>query len=339
VISIVTGTRGCFRGGSRPGTLACCPLELYMHPPPVSPAFGENLWLIVRPSSDTPGQWVARCLNLDIISISPSPEGALRAAAEAVADCLRGAAPLPRRRPARDEWSLVQLINREGSHGSPAPGVAASATAQLRLTTSPAPNLLAAPRAHVERLPPVWLDHDTIAAQQRAEAPPGFLSLMQSPFKRQLRRRSTRCGQASLQNTASGTNMPSLPDIIVTTQDFERLQHLVSCSDTSASERLDAELARAKLMVQTEVPADVVTMNSDVVYEDATSGERRAIRLVYPRDAEATRGFVSVLAPIGSALLGLRQGQEIEWPTPSGKRRLRVLEVPYQPERAGDFAL
>lgn len=140
--------------------------------------------------------------------------------------------------------------------------------------------------------------------------------------------------------TPSATSAASaMPEIIVTTQDFQRLQRLVSAASSSAAERLDAELARAQLVPPTEIPGDVVTMNSDVVYEDARSGERRAVRLVYPKDAEADRGWVSVLAPIGSALLGLRQGQEIDWPTPSGKRRLRVVAVPYQPESRGDFAL
>lgn len=133
--------------------------------------------------------------------------------------------------------------------------------------------------------------------------------------------------------------MSNAPEIIVTTQDFERLQRLVACTSNSAAERLDAELARARLVAQTEVPADVVTMNSDVVYEDTGSGERRTVRLVYPKDAEAERGWVSVLAPVGAALLGLRQGQAIDWPVPRGTRRLRVLAVPYQPERHGHFTL
>jgi regulator of nucleoside diphosphate kinase len=309
-----------------------------MRPPPRSPSFGENLWVIVKPSGNAAGQWVARCLNLDIVSMSASPEGALRSATAAVAECLRGVLPLPRRRPPRDESFLVQLIAREGTHVRPPSHVPATAAAELRLSTAASSNLLGPAEPHVERLPLAWLDEATIAARWRAESRLGVLALLQGPFQRQLRRRSARCGQASSQK-ASGTNMSSLPDIIVTTQDFERLQRLVSSSDTTAAERLDAELARAQLLPQTEIPADLVTMNSDVVYEDATSGERRAIRLVYPRDAEATRGYVSVLAPIGSALLGLREGQEIEWPTPSGRRRLRVLAVPYQPERAGDFAL
>jgi regulator of nucleoside diphosphate kinase len=338
---MLTGTRGCATEEAAGVPPACCPLERNMRPPPLlSPAFDENLWVIVKLSGDTPDQWVARCLNLDIISISASPDGALRAVTAAVAACLRGVAPVPRRRPARDDWSVVQLIAREGTHGRPSPEVPATAVAQLRLTTAASSHLLARAAAHVERLPPVWLDQATIAARWRAESRLGLVGLLQTPLARQLRRRSARCGQASPQEqAASSIDMSALPDIIVTTQDFERLQRLVSCSDTTAAERLDAELARAQLLPQTDIPADVVTMNSDVVYEDAASGERRAIRLVYPRDAQATRGYVSVLAPIGSALLGLRQGQEIEWPTPSGRRRLRVLAVPYQPERAGDFAL
>ncbi len=79
-------------------------------------------------------------------------------------------------------------------------------------------------------------------------------------------------------------------------------------------------------------------MNSDVIYEDTASGAQRAVRLVYPKDA-AGHGRVSVLAPVGSALLGLRPGQQIDWPTPGRTHHLRVLAVPYQPERHGDFAL
>jgi len=60
---------------------------------------------------------------------------------------------------------------------------------------------------------------------------------------------------------------------------------------------------------------------------------------VYPKDANADRGWVSVLAPLGSALLGLRVGQEIDWRMPGGVRRVRVLAVPYQPEAAGDLTL
>jgi regulator of nucleoside diphosphate kinase len=310
-----------------------------MHPSSLSSAFDENIWVIAQRAGDTPGQWVARCLNLDVVSISSSLQGALRAASEAVADCLRpGSAPLPRRRPQQREWSLVELLVRDGAHGQPPQGLEATAAAQLRLVRSSDATGLALGAQRVEQLPLVWLEDRVIAARQRSSALMRTLDFFKAPHP--VRRRSARCGQPCPPGpSARGIAMSSLPEIILTTQDFDRLQRVVSAASSSAAERLDAELARAQLVAQTDIPADVVTMNSDVVYEDAKSGERRVVRLVYPRDAEADRGWVSVLAPIGSALLGLRQGQEIEWPTPSGQRRLRVVAVPYQPESRGDFAL
>jgi len=125
--------------------------------------------------------------------------------------------------------------------------------------------------------------------------------------------------------------------IIVTDLDLARLRTVLDHHDVPTAEALDAELHRAVVVPQREVPADVVTMNSDVVYEDESTGARRTVRVVYPRDADAGRGWVSVLAPIGSALLGLRVGQHIDWNVPAGRRRLRIVEVPYQPEAAGDL--
>lgn len=125
--------------------------------------------------------------------------------------------------------------------------------------------------------------------------------------------------------------------IIVTDLDLQRLRTVLDHHDVPTAEALDAELHRAVVVPQREVPADVVTMNSDVIYEDESTGARRTVRVVYPRDADAGRGWVSVLAPIGSALLGLRVGQHIDWNVPAGRRRLRIVEVPYQPEAAGDL--
>lgn len=122
-------------------------------------------------------------------------------------------------------------------------------------------------------------------------------------------------------------------DIILTDTDHQRLLSLV---EHNANESLEAELQRATVVPRDAVPADVVTMNSELVYEDIAAATRRTVRLVYPREADAKRGWISVLAPIGSALLGLRVGQEIDWPTPSGTKRVRVVEVRYQPEAAGD---
>lgn len=129
------------------------------------------------------------------------------------------------------------------------------------------------------------------------------------------------------------------PDIVVTSQDLERLQALITRQPSERVERLDEELARAKVVGPREIPVDVVTMNSDVVIEDIVSGVRRNVRLVYPEAANAARAWVSILSPLGSALIGLRVNQEFDWILPYGKRRVRVVEVPYQPEANGDFAL
>jgi len=124
--------------------------------------------------------------------------------------------------------------------------------------------------------------------------------------------------------------------IIVTDRDLERLRTVVEQHNVPAADLLDGELYRATVVARADVPPDVVTMNSDVTYEDDGTGVQRTVRVVYPCDADAARGWVSVLAPIGSALLGLRIGQHIEWPPPAGARQLRVIAVLYQPESAGD---
>jgi len=125
----------------------------------------------------------------------------------------------------------------------------------------------------------------------------------------------------------------------VTTADLERLRALVdqnlASRDADAAARLDDELDRA---VPVEVAApDVVTMNARVAFVDESSGVRREVTLVYPREADASAGRVSVLAPIGSALIGLSVGDDIDWPLPDGRvARLRILSVahPAEPTRS-----
>jgi regulator of nucleoside diphosphate kinase len=127
--------------------------------------------------------------------------------------------------------------------------------------------------------------------------------------------------------------------LIITDADLERLVPVLNRFDGPQSDALESELHRARIVAQAEVPGDVVTMNSEVVYEDLATGARRVIRVVYPKDADVATGRVSVLAPMGSALLGLRVGQNISWRVPGGLKRVRVVEIRYQPESAGDFAL
>ena len=101
-------------------------------------------------------------------------------------------------------------------------------------------------------------------------------------------------------------------------------------------DKLEDELVRAIALSREQIPNDTVTMNSRVLFEDETTGERREVTLVYPANADISAGKDFVLVPVGTALLGLRVGQSIDWELPSGqKRRYRVIDVPYQPEAAG----
>lgn len=127
------------------------------------------------------------------------------------------------------------------------------------------------------------------------------------------------------------------PNLIISDTDQHRLLALLDLHDSSAAEQLSAELHRAEIVEQRRVPADVVTMNTEVVYEDCETATQRTVKLVYPQDADAARGRVSVLAPIGSALLGLRVGQTISWQVPTGTKRIRVVALTYQPEAAGAY--
>ena len=127
--------------------------------------------------------------------------------------------------------------------------------------------------------------------------------------------------------------MNSDRSIIVTDSDFALLRTL----DTYA--HLAAELENAEIVAAGRVPPDVVTMNSRVSFEDATTGESREITIVFPQDADVPQGKVSVLAPVGTALLGLTEGESIVWPFPDGGSRcLRVLEITFQPEANASLA-
>jgi regulator of nucleoside diphosphate kinase len=123
--------------------------------------------------------------------------------------------------------------------------------------------------------------------------------------------------------------------LIITARDLARLRHVIDLHDTPTAEQLDSDLQRATVVSEGEVPPTVVTMNSEVAYEDCRTGERRIVRIVFPNEADAGRGKISVMAPIGSALIGLSVGQETEWRVPGGRKRIRVVEIRYQPEASG----
>ncbi len=128
--------------------------------------------------------------------------------------------------------------------------------------------------------------------------------------------------------------MSESPSIVITATDLERLENLIaSRRRTGETAALAAELERATVVDDREIGRGIVTMNSVVCFEDENTGERQMITLVYPHQADVERRQISVLAPVGAALLGLSKGQAITWPVPSGRpRRFRLLDVLSQPE-------
>ena len=131
--------------------------------------------------------------------------------------------------------------------------------------------------------------------------------------------------------------MAEAPQIYLTHDDMDRLLQLIESYPGKRFDRLEGELLRAKVVPREKLPQDVVTMNSRVVFENETTGVRREITLVYPGMADIDAGRISILVPVGTALLGLRVGQSIDWELPGGeKQRYRIVGVPYQPEAAGE---
>jgi regulator of nucleoside diphosphate kinase len=128
--------------------------------------------------------------------------------------------------------------------------------------------------------------------------------------------------------------------IYITKADFERLRRLIdgrragNSFDLEYLDTLEQELDRADVVEAEAVPEDVVTMNSEVRLKDLDSGDVKVYRLVFPTQARPENS-ISILAPIGTAMLGYRVGDIIEWRVPKGIRRLEVLEVLHQPESAG----
>jgi regulator of nucleoside diphosphate kinase len=120
--------------------------------------------------------------------------------------------------------------------------------------------------------------------------------------------------------------------IVITRTDAARLRELLAARahaarDQDHLEELAEELERARIAEPDEVPVDVITIHTRVQVLDLVSGERRELTLVLPRESDASAGRISVLAPMGTALLGYRAGDVVEWQMPGGPRRLRIERV------------
>ncbi len=134
-----------------------------------------------------------------------------------------------------------------------------------------------------------------------------------------------------------------LPVITVTTADYKRIESVLDNLPSSYDDLVDklfGELDRADVVEPTAVPPTLVTMNSRVRFTVVATGATIVRTLVYPKDQTASEENISILSPLGSALLGLSVGQEIEWKIDEQRTvRVRIDAIEYQPESAGDFHL
>lgn len=135
--------------------------------------------------------------------------------------------------------------------------------------------------------------------------------------------------------------MSQLPNIIISNTAAKRLEELldaVTGDNTPIADALDAEISRAEIVESKDMPGDVVTMNSKVKFKVLSTKESFCLTLVYPKDMKDNGETISILAPVGSALLGLKEGKTIEWSKPGGGTlQVQIEEVVYQPERAGEL--
>ncbi len=135
--------------------------------------------------------------------------------------------------------------------------------------------------------------------------------------------------------------MQARPEIVVSSLDVDRLFALMDSlpgQSFAGRDALEDELARATVVEPREVPPSVVTMNSTVRFMVESTQKVFELTLVYPKDVDPGGKTISILAPVGSALLGLAEGDVIDWPKPDGgELRVRIEEILYQPERAGEF--
>lgn len=129
--------------------------------------------------------------------------------------------------------------------------------------------------------------------------------------------------------------------IIISKEDHLRLESLflskraAILGDTPYLRALRCELSIAQIVAPEDIPPDVVTMNSTVRLREGGGREIETFTLVYPKDADIANGKLSILAPIGTAILGYRVGDVVQWQVPSGLVRIGIEEIVFQPERDG----
>lgn len=160
----------------------------------------------------------------------------------------------------------------------------------------------------------------------------GFLLDRETPTLKSFTMSSERYLQRLREDTV---NDPS--GIYITEIDQSRLRNLIALEDETDVVDLEHEIERAIVVEPQQVKRDVVTMNSRAVLH--LDDEKMEVALVYPEDADGSDDKLSVCSSVGTAILGYREGDAIDWRTPHRTRRIRIERVLYQPEAAGDFHL
>ncbi|MFO7445148.1 MAG: nucleoside diphosphate kinase regulator [Ignavibacteriaceae bacterium] len=134
-------------------------------------------------------------------------------------------------------------------------------------------------------------------------------------------------------------------EIFITELDYERLCNLVNHAKAQKSveiknlDALGAEIKRAKIIEPKDIDPEFVTMNSEIEVIDMDNNKEMKIKLVYPKEADFKKGYISVLSPLGSALIGYRKGDMITFEVPAGRKKVKIKSILYQPEAHGEYSV
>lgn len=137
--------------------------------------------------------------------------------------------------------------------------------------------------------------------------------------------------------------MQNTQTIYLSEYDADQLRTLISTldkrnlADRTYAMSLENEVNRAEILPASDIPDEIVRMNSRIQLTDMETGDVLVFQIVYPLDADFDDGKISVLSPIGTALLGCRVKDVILWDVPKGTRKLKIDKMLYQPEAVGDF--
>ena len=133
--------------------------------------------------------------------------------------------------------------------------------------------------------------------------------------------------------------------VTLTKNDYTRIYKAITDAKNSKTinsnetEKLLSELSKAEIVPSEKIDKDVVTMNSEVKLFFENTQKEQSFKIVYPQDANLKENKISIFSPIATALIGYRIGDEIEWIVPGGMTKIKIVDLIYQPEAAGDFDL